>query len=95
MVTVACDGVGPVLLVSPRSLDWGTVPVLCCSEKQVTIKNDSPISAEFSAFMVTTILSFVCDISECEIVIYLLLLVCWSSNALSLGEVWCILSRIV
>jgi len=54
MVQVACDGVGPALMVSPRSLDWGTVPVLCCVEKQVTITNESQIAANFSAYMVTT-----------------------------------------
>jgi len=54
MAQVACEGVGPVLLVSPRSLDWGTMPVLHCMEKQVTITNESQIPANFSAYMVTT-----------------------------------------
>jgi len=35
-------------------LDWGTVPVLCYEEKQVTVTNQSQIEANFSAFMVIT-----------------------------------------
>ena len=42
---------GPVLMLSPQSLDWGTVPVLCYVNKQVTITNESQIDACFSAFM--------------------------------------------
>ena len=53
---MSCYGVGPVLLVSPQVLDWGTVPVLCCVEKQVTIANESHIEANFSAFMVNTLI---------------------------------------
>jgi len=55
---VSCDGVGPVLMVSPRVLDWGTVPVLCYTEKQITITNESQIEANFFAFMVTTVIFF-------------------------------------
>ena len=67
MVQVGCDGVGPVLMVSPRSLDWGTVPVLCCVEKYVAITNESEIEANFSAFMVTTLTSFCVEIFSCSV----------------------------
>ena len=61
MVQVACDGVGPVLMVHPRTLDWGTVPVLWCIEKHITITNESQIPASFSAFMVTAVNYCVCN----------------------------------
>jgi len=51
-VEVSCEGVGPVLMVSPQTLDWGTVPVLCYVSKQLTITNESQIDAYFSAFLV-------------------------------------------
>jgi len=47
-----------VLLVTPRTLDWDTVPVLSYDEKQVSIRNESEIEANFSAFMVSTVVFF-------------------------------------
>ena len=46
-------------MVHPSTLDWGTVPVLWCVEKHVTITNESQIAASFSAFMVTAVNYFV------------------------------------
>ena len=43
-------------MVSPQTLDWGTVPVLCYVEKQITISNESQIEANFSAFMVISLI---------------------------------------
>jgi len=54
---LSCYGVGPVLMVSPKRLDWGTIPVLCYDQRQVTLTNESEIDAHFTAFLVTTRLS--------------------------------------
>jgi len=59
-------------MVSPQVLDWGTVPVLCYVEKQVTITNQSQIEANFSAFMVTTLMFSLCNKGRCKRDIYIL-----------------------
>ena len=48
-------------MVSPQTLDWGIVPVLCYVEKQITITNESQIEANLSAFLVTSLICSLCN----------------------------------
>ncbi|CAD5117498.1 DgyrCDS6267 [Dimorphilus gyrociliatus] len=51
-VQIDCIGEGPVVHISPLSLDWGTIPVLKKIEKTITLSNESLITAKFYGQMV-------------------------------------------
>lgn len=57
-----CIGEGPVVHVTPPSLNWNQVPVLTEISKVVTVSNESLIPAHFTTEMVSRrmgILSFI------------------------------------
>lgn len=61
-VRLMCVGEGPVVHVTPLSLDWGQIPVLTDVSRVVTLSNESLIPSRFTAHMVITCftLSLVC-----------------------------------
>ena len=48
-----CIGEGPVVHISPSSLNWGPIEVLTPNTKTVTISNESLIPADFITQMVS------------------------------------------
>lgn len=51
-VYVHCIGEGPVIHLTPSSLDWGQIQVLTEVSKIVKVSNESLIPAHFTAEMV-------------------------------------------
>jgi hydrocephalus-inducing protein len=49
---IACIGEGPVVHISPQSLDWGIIPVLTDKPMTLVLSNESLIPAKFTAHMV-------------------------------------------
>jgi len=47
-----CNGEGPVVHVTPLSLDWGQIPVLTDVVRVITLSNESLVPSRFTAHMV-------------------------------------------
>ena len=47
-----CIGEGPVVHVTPLSLDWGQIPVLTDVVRVIKLSNESLVPSKFTAHMV-------------------------------------------
>lgn len=50
MVTILANSIGPIVSVNKAELDYGNVDVLKDYIEKITIKNESKIPAEYTAF---------------------------------------------